>query len=311
MHAKMWKHIGVEVHGYDDFADARERAAEQVGATVHDSFESLIDAVDVVDICTPTDTHGPVAIPAARAGRHVVCEKPVTRQLSETDELLAAAQDAGVQVHVAHVVRYFPEYAAAQRAIADGQIGEPAVLRLTREGALPDGRRWYHDPSRSGGIICDMMIHDIDYARWVAGDVVRVFARAMRPVEPHGVATHAYAILTHESGAISHLTASWARTGLPFRTSFDIAGDSGVLEYSSDAQAPIQSAPPDLMPGGHWAEGEDPWSTELRDFLSAIQGGPAPRVSAVDGRAALAIALAAVESSETGRAIELDKAVYS
>lgn len=311
MHAMMWKRIGVEVHGYDEFAEARTRTADQVGAITHEDLDSLIGAVDVVDICTPTDVHAPVAISAARAGKHVVCEKPVTRTLSEADELLAAAKTAGVQVHVAHVVRYFPEYAAAQRAVSGGRIGTPAVLRLTREGALPSGLRWYHDPSRSGGIICDMMIHDIDYARWIAGEVVRVFARTMRPVEPHGLATHAYAILTHEGGAVSHLTASWARADLPFRTSFDIAGDSGLLEYATDDQAPVRSAPPHLLPGGHWAEGEDPWSTELGEFLAAIQGGPAPRVSAEDGRNALAIALAAVESAESGRAVELDKVVLS
>lgn len=304
-HATIWRDSGVEVHGYDEFAEVRE-AAERSGVRVHDDLTSLLDAVDAVDVCTPTDVHARVALEAVRAGRHVIVEKPFTRTVAEADELLAAAADAHVQVHVAHVVRYFPAYAAAREAVAGGRIGRPAVLRFTREGGLPGGRRWFLDAERSGGLICDVMIHDIDYARWIAGDVVRVYAKELRRVGPENTASHAYAVLTHESGAISHLTASWAREGAGFRTSFDIAGETGLLEYATDERVAMRTAPPDLFGGGEWRKGEDPWSLELREFLTALNGGPAPRVSAEDGREALRIALAAVESAKTGEAIEID-----
>jgi myo-inositol 2-dehydrogenase/D-chiro-inositol 1-dehydrogenase len=201
------------------------------------------------------------------------------------------------------VVRYFPAYATAQAQVAAGRIGVPAVLRLSREGGLVPDDRWYHDEARSGGIICDVMIHDIDYARWIAGDVVRVYARAIRRAGPHQGATHAYAILTHASGTITHLTASWARKGAPFRTSFDLAGSEGLLDYATDQRPALRTAPADLA--GGLPDALDPWAAELEEFLAAIRGGPPPRVSAEDGRAALAVALAAVESATTGRAVEL------
>jgi predicted dehydrogenase len=310
MHASLLRGLAAEgthvteVHAFDDVADVRTKA-DELGITGHQSLESLIDAVDVVDVCTPTDVHAQVAHAAINAGKHVIVEKPITRTLEEADRLLAAADAAGVQLHVAHVVRYFPEYTAAKHAIANGQIGEPAVIRLTREGGLPAGRPWFLDSKRSGGIICDVMIHDIDFARWVAGDVVRVFGRQLRRVGEDQAVTHAHAILTHASGAISHLTASWAREGVGFRTSFDIAGSTGLLEFATDERAATRTAPPGLLPAGEWLPGDNPWSRELREFLAALHEGVPARVSAADGRAALEIALAAVESAETGRAIDL------
>ncbi len=308
VHVSGWRQLGVEVQGYDGVPEARERARNELGIVVHDDLDALVAAVDIVDVCTPTDTHAALALAGIRAGRPVVCEKPLARTVAEADELVAAAHEAGVGLHVAQVVRFFAPYAAAQAQVAAGRIGQPAVLRLTREGGMPAGDRWYHDLERSGGIICDVMIHDIDYARWIAGDVVRVYARAIRPAGPQNGPTHAYAILTHASGAISHLTASWARTGAPFRTSFELAGSEGMVEYATDQKASVSTTPPELVFTAGPVFDEGPWTAELREFLTAIRGGPPPRVSAEDGRAALAIALAAVESATSGRAVELPAA---
>jgi myo-inositol 2-dehydrogenase/D-chiro-inositol 1-dehydrogenase len=305
IHVAGWQRLGVTVEGADGLPEARERARDAFGIEVHDGLEALLRTVDVIDVCTPTDTHAEVALAAVRAGKHVICEKPITRTLPEADALISAANERGVQLHVAQVVRFFPQYAAAARAIASGRIGKPAVLRFTREGGIPGADRWYHDDNRSGGIIGDVMIHDIDYARWVAGEVVRVYARTLRNAGPQNGATHAYAILTHASGAISHLTASWARVGAPFRTSFEIAGSEGLLEHATDSRPALRTAPAELARLGGMLLEEDPWTAELREFLAAINGGPPPRVSAEDGRAALAVALAAIESAKTGRAVEL------
>jgi myo-inositol 2-dehydrogenase/D-chiro-inositol 1-dehydrogenase len=306
IHVDGWRRLGVELHGYDGIAEARTRAREEFGIVVHDDLDALVAAVDVVDVCTPTDTHAPLGVAALQAGTPVICEKPLARTLSQADEMIAASRASGAALHVAQVVRFFEPYAAAQAQVASGRIGQPAVLRLTREGGMPAGDRWYHDTARSGGIILDVMIHDIDYARWIAGEVVRVYARTLRPIGPRDTPTHAYALLTHASGAISHLTASWARLDASFRTSFELAGSEGMLEYATDQRPALRTAPPALVRAAGSLLAEDPWTAELREFLAAIRGGPPPRVSAEDGRAALAIGLAALESAETGRAVELD-----
>jgi myo-inositol 2-dehydrogenase/D-chiro-inositol 1-dehydrogenase len=301
--------IGVEVHAYDELPELRTRAVEEYGAVEHTSLESILGAVDVVDICTPTDTHAELAIAAAAAGKPVVSEKPLARTNDEAERIVRTFRDADLPLHVAQVVRFFPEYAAAQRQVAAGRIGQPSVVRLTREGGVPKWSTWLTNSTRSGGLILDVMIHDIDYARWICGDVVRVWAKQFRPSGADQVPTHAYAILTHVSGAISHITASWARENAGFRTSFEIAGSEGLLSYATDEHVPVRFAPPELAVAGTGLPPmtleEDPYTTELKEFLPAIEGGPDPRVTAEDGAAAVAISLAAIESSETGRAIDL------
>lgn len=305
-HIAGWRALGAEIFGFDQIDEVRATAVEGLGAgQVTDDLSALFARVDVIDVCTPTDMHATVTLAAADSGLPVICEKPLARTLAEADQVITTCRERGVQLHVAQVVRFFAEYAAAQAAVKAGRVGTPAVLRLSREGGAPTLDKWYHDSVRSAGIIGDLMIHDIDYARWIAGPVSRVYARTMRPMGPYDSPTHAYAVLTHASGAISHLTSSWAHEGVPWRTSFEIAGSEGVLSYQLDGRKVLRTSPPELMRHAGATNVETPWTTELREFAGAIRGGQQPRVTAADGRAALAIALAALESNDKGMAVEV------
>jgi myo-inositol 2-dehydrogenase/D-chiro-inositol 1-dehydrogenase len=164
---------------------------------------------------------------------------------------------------------------------------------------------WFADVGASGGILLDQMIHDLDYARWIAGDVERVFARV---TGGDGKPITAYVVLTHESGALSHVTGGWGHPNTVFRTTFSLAGSSGLVEHDSAGGSPLawdlahaDSDGGTLLPSMDFAE--SPFLTELREFAAAFNGGPAPRVSAADGLAALDIGLAALESARTGRAV--------
>ncbi len=128
------------------------------------------------------------------AGKHILCEKPLGRTLAQAQEMTAACEAAGVKLMVAHVVRFFPDYAQARRRVMAGEIGRPAVIRLSRESFQPKkaADNWFVDDAKSGGMVLDLMIHDLDYARWVAGPVTQVFAKS--------TGTHALAILTHAAG---------------------------------------------------------------------------------------------------------------
>ncbi len=288
--------------------------AARHSATVADGFDELLERSDVVDVCTATHRHAEVAIAAARAGRHVICEKPLARTLEDAEAIVVACTAAGVRLFVAHVVRFFPEYVAARQAVADGLVGEPAVLRLKRASFRPrhPADHWFFDPAKSGGMVVDLMIHDFDYARWVAGDVVSVQCRSAGADRPGLGVEHAFAILTHASGAISQVTGSWAYAPPTFRTAFEIAGSRGLIEYDSAASPPIVSylRPRESdgggvvgLPGSPVAE--DPYRLELREFHRAIVEGAPARVEARDGLEALRIAIAADESARTGRVIRL------
>jgi myo-inositol 2-dehydrogenase/D-chiro-inositol 1-dehydrogenase len=315
-HLAAWAAEGNPATVFDLDPTRAEALASRSGADVASSFDELLGSVDLVDVCTATHRHAEVAIAAARAGRHVICEKPLARTLADAEAIVGACAKAGVRLFVAHVVRFFPEYAAARREVVDGTIGEPAVLRLKRASFRPrhPPDHWFFDPALSGGMIVDLMIHDFDYARWVAGDVVSVQCRSVGVERPRLAIDHAIAILSHVSGAISQVTGSWAYPPPTFRTSLEIAGSHGLIEFDSAAAPPIV---PYLQPKGGDAAGpvglpasplaEDPYRLELREFHRSILDGSPARVAAEDGLEALRIALAADESARTGQVVRIDR----
>ena len=127
---------------------------------------------------------------------------------------------------------FIPAYAQLRRAVGDGLLGELAVLRFYRSGAFPVRAPWFADLDSSGGIILDMMIHDLDIARWVAGEVTRVSASWVRrdgPVEA------AHVLLTHASGVISQISGLWGSPRTRFTTGYAAAGTGGTLEHDSAA----------------------------------------------------------------------------
>jgi len=312
-HVAAWAAEGIHAVIHDVDAGRAGALADRHGARVAESLDELFGAVDVVDVCTPTHLHAEVAVAAARAGRHVICEKPMARTLADAEAMLAAAGDAGVRLFVAHVVRFFPEYVAARAAVLDGAIGEPAVLRLTRASFRPrqPAGHWFFDHAKSGGIVLDLMVHDLDYARWIAGDVVAVHCRSASVAQPEAGVDHAVAILTHRSGAISHVSASWGYAPPTFRTAVEIAGSHGLIEQDSTATTPVTpSLLADAAGGGLTAMADtglagDPFRLELAEFARAIRDGTEARIGAADGLEALRIALAADESARTGAVVRL------
>ncbi len=314
-HAASWADTPATIVGF-----AAETAAEagslakHHAAEVYPSLAEMLPEVDVVDICSPTHLHYEMALKAAAAGKHIVCEKPLARTTRQAQEIVSACRKAGVQLLVGHVVRFFPEYALAQAAVAEGQIGRPAVIRLQRGSYRPKkpAGNWFLDEVKSGGILMDLMIHDYDYARWVAGDVESVSARRVTELHLDAPVDYGLVILSHRSGALSHIAGSWAYPPPTFRTHLEIAGERGLIEFDSDGTAPIQnlilktagSEAPDVgLPSSPVSE--SPYTTQIKEFYAALAEGKTARVHATDGLAAVQIAEAALESAHTGQPVRL------
>ena len=291
-----------------------ERLVDEHGGRIFDTLAAMLEEVDVVDVCAPTHRHYEIVLAAAAAGLDILCEKPLARTINQAQEMIAACEKAGVKLMVAHVVRFFPEYAAARAQVASGAIGRPAVVRLRRGSFQPKKAtdNWFLDQEKSGGVTLDLMIHDLDYARWVAGDVIRVYAKKISSSHSGALTDHGLAILTHQSGAISHVEGSWSYPEPMFRTALEIAGDNGWIQFDSGQTAAIgvhlhqsREAGSDVaLPGSPLLE--DPYTTEIKAFYDCVANDAPIPVSGADGLAALQIALAAIESAETGQAIELD-----
>ncbi len=309
VHAEAWRQIGARIPAFvGKAAVSGEALATRYSARFFTDLDAVLADVDVVDICTPTDLHAEFTLRAARAGKHVICEKPLALTVADGQAMIRACRVARVRLLVAHVLRFFPEYRLARELVVRGEVGQPAVLRLSRctfRPRKPDN--WFADPARSGGMIMDLMVHDFDYARWVAGDVLRVFAKAIVPSGQAEATDHALVILTHRGGALSHVEGSWAFPPPTFRTQLEIAGSAGLIEYDSQATAAVRlylhdeerSTPTDV-PLATSPLHESPYAAQLRLFSEALVRDAAVPVIAQDGLAAVQIARAAIESAQRG-----------
>lgn len=307
IHLPAWRSLGARVVVYSADGRAPELAAAANKAEPRtvavETLDELLDHCQVVDICTPTFTHKDLILAAARAGRHIICEKPLARTVREAEEAVAAAESAGVMLFPAHVVRFFPEYEVMANAVKSGTVGDLAVLRFTRAGTFPNWSAWFADDELSGGILLDQMVHDFDFARYIAGEVTKVHAQVRaKPSDVQPVVT-ATATLSHESQAITHVHGEWGLTGTPFRTTFRIAGSDGLLQHDSERNKAYRVT--QQTRGGGVPSTESPYLAELREFATAITSSTQPRVTARDGIEAVRIAAAAIESAATGRAIEI------
>ncbi|RPJ20124.1 MAG: gfo/Idh/MocA family oxidoreductase [Chloroflexi bacterium] len=315
-HAAGWADTPATIVGFTAETPQEANAlAKHYATNIYSSLDEMLPDVDAVDICSPTHLHYEMALKAAAAGKHIVCEKPLARTTRQANEIVMACKKAGVQLLVAHVVRFFPEYALARAAVMEGQIGIPGVLRLHRGSYRPKkpAGNWFLDEVKSGGILMDLMIHDYDYARWVAGEVESVSARRVTQLHPDAPVDYGLVILGHRSGALSHIAGAWSYPPPTFRTHLEIAGDRGLIEFDSDGTAPIQNlilrtagsagAPDVALPSSPVSE--SPYTTQIKEFYRALADGTTARVNATDGLVAVQIAEAALESAHTGQPVKL------
>ena len=317
-HARGWRALNADIHVFSS-EGAEDFAAQFAPVTIHDSFESLLEAVDVIDVCTPTPSHPEYVHAALDHGMHVLCEKPFALTSNEAERMVQHANEADRILFPAHVVRFFPQYEALRRAVDSGRLGELAVLRFERSGSMPV-QPWFGDEAVSGGIIMDQMIHDIDQALWLAGPATSVFAAQNISSGDKSVRA-AHVILTHESGALSFCRGLWGAKGTVFHYSFDVAGSAGKLTYDSAKNTGIEfdavaasSDGKSYLPSV--AGMRDPYAAEIEDFWNCVthssvgtpgstSAGPAPRVNGSDATRAIAVAEAARESIRTGERIVL------
>ena len=238
LHSSYLKQLpGVELAAVADLdEERRQNAQDTLGVKVYNSGAELINdpSIDLVDIAVPTDVHYQLLEQAIRQDKHIFCEKPLVRTFAECDHIEKLAQTTTKKVGVGHVVRFSPEYVAARENFLSGKIGRVAVARTFRGGSsFPRGYEdWYADYDRSGGVILDLAIHDIDYLRWCFGEVARVYAKSTRGLTSERL-EHALIILRFKSGVIAHVEGSWTNYQGQFYTTLELAGDKGMVSFDS------------------------------------------------------------------------------
>lgn len=318
MHADLIQNqvAGAHVAGvFDVYSEGAQSVAGQLGCQVFESPEALINdpSVDVVAICTSTDTHVDLIVLAAAAGKPIFCEKPIDLDLDAVDRALDAVGAADVQLHIGFNRRFDASHGAVQKAVADGTVGELRQIRITsRDPAAPP----VSYVKASGGIFLDMTVHDFDMARFVAGsDVVEVYAKGAVMVDPEigeaGDLDTVSVMLTHANGVITLIdNCRQAAYGYDQRVeafgSAGVAGSENHLDHSmvfrgerGGATANVQHFFLDRYIPSYLAQ----W----RDFFAAIAAGTTTPVSGEDGRAPLVIGLAAWRSVREQRPVQISE----
>lgn len=230
MHANVYGALdGASLVGaWDHRPERAAKYCEEFGCQPFGDFDQLVaSGVDIIDVCLPTDLHKEYTIRAARAGKHVFCEKPIALNLRDADEMIRECESAGVKLMIGHCIRFWPEYALLKEIADDKRLGRLLSLNLTRYGEFPSwsSDNWLADESRAGGGVLDMHIHDTDFAHYILGDPDHMVS--FGTVNATG-ASHAFTTMTFGDTVI-HLEGGWnLPTKAPFRMAFRAVFENGA-----------------------------------------------------------------------------------
>jgi myo-inositol 2-dehydrogenase / D-chiro-inositol 1-dehydrogenase len=300
---------------HDAHEDTAREIAGSLGVEVAADVDELLgsDEIDAVAICSSTDTHADLIVAAARAGKAIFCEKPVSLDLAEVDRALAAVDEAGVPFQIGFNRRFDPAHAAVAAAVTDGTVGDPHLVRITSRDPAPPPVAYI---KVSGGIFLDMTIHDFDMARFVTGsEVVEVFARgAVRVDEAIGEAGDvdtALVTLVHENGCLTAIDNS-RRAAYGYDQRVEVFGPGGMaatenpLAHTALVRTEAGTRAPTL-PYFYLERYVPSYLREWEAFVAAVGSGTTPPVTASDARAPLVIGLAAWRSVREGRTVRIEE----
>ena len=296
----------------DPFGDAAEKLAAEYGArSCKDAKEVFSDPdVDAVIVGSPTPLHIPHLLAAAKAGKAVLCEKPIALDMADVEASRAELESVTTPVMFGFNRRFDPNFAAARAAIAEGRIGELEQLTIiSRDPAAPP----VEYIKVSGGIFRDMTIHDFDTARFFLGDIVEVYA-AGQNLDPDIAATGDYdaAVVTLKaaSGAVATIINN-RHCASGYDQRLEASGATGTLfaenvrpttvRFSNDTVTDAQEPYLDFFLERY----ADAYRIELSAFIDAVEQGTTPPTSIADAVAALAVAEAATQSARTGQPVAL------
>lgn len=301
----------IELVGVADIKpEVVQRASEQFGVRGFSDYQELLEhvAMDAVVIATPDQFHrAPCELAAAR-GLDIFLEKPIALTLADGQAIIDAARQHNVKLMVGHTLRYDPRYIAVKQAALNDKFGDIIHLYARRNATVRSGRRL---EGRTDAMLFQG-VHDIDFLLWLTGaKVTRVWAESVSKVLTDlKIPDATLATLRFANGAVALLEQSWALPiGVPalLDAQLEVVGSKGAAYI--DFHQPSLSfftdgafTQPDVilsLPGAHYLKDEH------EQFIAFVNGTAAPKVSGEDALEALRVALAIVESAQTGKPVEL------
>ncbi|MFZ7198767.1 inositol 2-dehydrogenase [Avibacterium avium] len=307
---------GAEIKAISDIRVTDELItwADNMGIpNVYDDYSKILNdpEIDAVLVCSSTDTHAPISIEAARAGKHIFCEKPVDPNKDKIREVLAEVEKAGVKFQVGFNRRFDHNFKAIRDRVVAGDIGEPHLIRVTSRD--PDAPPIEY-VKVSGGLFFDMTIHDFDMIRYLSGsEVVEVYAAGGVLVNPEigkaGDIDTAVITLKLANGGIGVIDNS-RKAVYGYDQRAEVFGSKGAVQTSNDTDSTavyscelgVISEKPKYFFLERYMQS---FAEEIRSFVEAIVHDKPTLVNGNDGLQPVLIALAAKKSLEEGRPVKI------
>ncbi|TCP30823.1 myo-inositol 2-dehydrogenase/D-chiro-inositol 1-dehydrogenase [Scopulibacillus darangshiensis] len=285
--------VGVVSADHNQLKEIRKRHEVLTASDLNDLCRQV--DVDVVDFCVPVHLHLNDVELAAHAKKYIIFSGPLGMDMKDYETIIDRCQENHIQLHVCQSLRFSPEYVDARERVLNGAIGNPGVIRLSHRGPrlLKEKR----------GIFFDLGIYEFDWLRWTFGDVKRVMAKRVSR-SGRGELEYALVTLRMENGVIAHVELSQTEDSL-FETSFELAGDQGMITNDSKSSSPISLQ----SMGVASAVGEDilvktPCQLHLEYVVDSVLAHDQDR-SIYDVKQAAIIADAAKQSAETGQPVQV------
>jgi len=293
-----------------------EEAARLFGAGKYyaDYRQLLADKdIDAVFIATPNHLHCEMTVAAARAGKHILCEKPMALSLEEADIMINAARENKVKLMVGFVERFIVSHIAAKQILTSGKIGKPVMIHAKR-AHKPRRDAWVNNPGQSGGVLILAGVHNIDLILWfMETKPLRIYAEMDSFIHTGGFMDSVCLVMRLENGVIANMVESYTMPqkmphGVDRR--IEIFGTEGVLDLDMMKQ-PLTTCTNET----YWLEDTLTWPVingemrgavrdELREFARCILEDREPEANGEAGRISLEVALAAHTAYEQRRVVE-------
>ncbi len=300
----------------DVYLDAAKKAGVDFGIkNVYESHQPILDNpdIDAVAICTASDTHAPLITEAAKAGKHIFCEKPIALDLAKIDAALETVKQHNVKLQVGFNRRFDANFKGVRDVVQKGGIGEPRILRITSRDPAPPPIEYVKN---SGGIFLDMTIHDFDMARFLMGsEVVEVYATGNvlvdKAIGDVGDIDTAIISLKFANGAIGCID-NCREAVYGYDQRVEVFGSKGMVDTGNNianrAVVSDASGVHGALPLYFFLERYmDAYAAELQAFVDAIQKDEPTPVTGNDGRAPVLIGLAALKSLKENRPVKVSE----
>ncbi len=298
-------------------AAARSFADDYGAAHCFDDYRKLLKLkeIDAVWVCTPTFQHAQPVIAAARAGKHVFCEKPMALKIRDAERMAEACDRAGVRLTIGFVRRFDTFWGKFKQIIQSGAVGRPVVGRFAAGGK--PSRPWFRDINKGGGPLIDGAVHNYDFALQVFGPLASVQSSSLQFDSTSVGADTATAILNFKSGDQHALIWSWGvAAGAQVAGLNDFIGPKGSLQFGMTAKETPTSFNPDThgaftLKAANGRERvytyrkKDMFAEQAKHVVRCFERDEQPLVTADDGLAALRVAAAVLKAGRSQSTIQL------